>query len=254
MIGETLAFFRTVFEKDLSLTEFIDSDWTMLNARLASHYGMSGPGTDEFQKVRLKPEHHRGGLLTQAAILSLTSDGQRHRPIHRGVWVSETILGITPPPPPAIVDPIEPTPVDDPKATLRMRLDAHQQNPSCAGCHQRIDPLGFAFENFDAIGSWRTVASRAKGTGQPPEIDASGTLPNGRTFADADEFKQLLLDDIDSFCRSFVRKLAVFGLRRAVSVDDEDEIATIADAAKNDNYRVRSLVRSFVLSDLFRSR
>jgi hypothetical protein len=150
MKAETTAFFREVLEKNLSLREFLDSDWTVVNARLASHYGMPGIEVDRFERVALTPEDQRGGLLTQASILSLTSDGTRHRPVHRGKWVLESIIGKPPPPPPANVPAIEPTPANQPKATLRMKLEAHKSNEACAGCHAKIDPLGIAFDNYDA--------------------------------------------------------------------------------------------------------
>ncbi len=254
MIGETTTFFREVLHNDMTLREFIDSRWTMLNPRLALHYGVEGVTGDQFRRVALKPEHHRGGLLTQAAVLSLTSDGTRHRPVHRGVWLSEAIFGKTPPPPPANVDPIEPNPVDAPKATIRMKLDAHKADPNCASCHRKIDPLGFAFDHYDAIGSWRTEEKVARGQGANPKVDASGVLPDGRAFKDAKEFKRLLLDDIDAFNATFVRKLATYGLRRAMTVDDRDDLAKVAAASKAADYRVRSIVEALVLSDLFRKR
>ncbi len=167
--------------KSETLSKFHHSDWTMLNPRLAMYYGIpisrnalaSGSGFDTdavvdkdnrtlaragslnepgFQKVTLRTEDHRGGLLTQASIMSLTSDGTRQRPVHRGKWVLESNFGKSPPPPPANVDPIEPNPVDSPKATLRMKLEAHIHDPKCASCHSKIDPLGLAFENYLAIG------------------------------------------------------------------------------------------------------
>ena len=140
--------------------------------------------------MTLRPEDHRGGLLTQASILSLTSDGTRHRPVHRGVWVSEAIFGRTPPPPPPNVEPLEPTPSNKPKATIRMQLEAHATHATCASCHQKIDPLGFAFDNFDAIGRWRTEEQVAGGKGDDPPVNASGVLPDGRAFKGPDEFKQ----------------------------------------------------------------
>jgi len=254
MIGETQAFFREVLDKRLSLREFLDSDWTMMNARLARHYEVPGVTGDDFQRVELKPDHHRGGLLTQAAILSLTSDGTRHRPVHRGVWISEAIFGRTPPPPPANVDPIEPNPVDAPKATIRMKLAAHQANPNCAACHRKIDPLGLAFDNYNAIGSWRTVEKVARGRGADPKVDASGQLPDGRKFDGPEAFKQLLLDDIDEFNGTFVKKLATYALRRSMTIDDRDELAKIAAAGKAADYEVRAIVEALVLSDLFRRR
>ncbi|MEK6233438.1 MAG: DUF1592 domain-containing protein, partial [Planctomycetales bacterium] len=181
MIGETQAFFAEVLRTGLSLREFIDSDWTMVNPRLARFYGISDIVEDRFQRVSLRPEHHRGGLLTHASVLSLTSDGTRHRPVHRGAWLSEVILGKEPPPPPANVDPIEPNPTDAPKATLRMKLAAHKHNPSCAACHKKIDPLGLAFDHYNAVGQWR-AREKVNGTGDDPPVDASGELPDGRAF------------------------------------------------------------------------
>ncbi len=254
MIGETTAFFREVLQGGHSLREFLDSDWTMVNPRLASYYGIPGVMKDEFQKVALRPQDHRGGLLTQASILSLTSDGTRHRPVHRGVWLSESILGKSPPPPPANVDPIEPNPLDAPKATLRMKLEAHQNNPNCASCHRKIDPLGLAFENYDAIGSWRTVEKVQRGTGGNPPVDPGGQLPDGRRFANADEFKQLLMDDIDAFNVTFIEKLATYGLRRTITFEDREQINAIAAHSQAADYQVRAIVEAFVVSPLFRKR
>ncbi|MEK0447685.1 MAG: hypothetical protein RLZZ399_3006 [Verrucomicrobiota bacterium] len=251
MIGETIAFFGETLAKNHSLREFLHSDWTMLNARLARHYGLDEPAGDSFQRVLLPAHAHRGGLLTQAAILSLTSDGIRHRPVHRGVWLSESILGKTPPPPPPNVDPIPPTPGNSPKATLRSRLDAHKTNASCASCHVKIDPLGLAFENYDAIGRWRTHEVVPQGVGAMPPVDASGQLHNGHTFQNAEEFKALLVRDLDTFAKTFVRKLATYGLRRAVTFDDEVRIQSIVDQSKPAGYGVRSIVEALVVSDLF---
>lgn len=254
MIGETTSFFREVLQNRLTLREFLQSDWTMVNPRLAGFYGIPDVTEDRFQRVLLRPEDHRGGLLTQASILSLTSDGTRHRPVHRGVWLSESIFGKSPPPPPANVDPIEPNPVDAPKATLRMKLDAHKANPTCASCHRKIDPLGLAFENYNAIGNWRTAEVVQRGTGTNPKVDPSGQLPDGRAFANAEEFKQLLLDELDAFNVTFIEKLATYGLRRAMTFEDRDEIKEIAAVSKAADYEVRAIVEALVLSDLFRQR
>lgn len=253
MVGETQAFFKEVLDRGLSLREFIVSDWTMVNPRLARFYGIPDVTKDEFQRVSLKPETHRGGLLTHASVLSLTSDGTRHRPVHRGAWLSEAIFGKTPPPPPANVEPIEPNPVDAPKATLRMKLEAHKHDPGCASCHRNIDPLGLAFDNFDAIGRWRTHEI-VEGTGDNPMVDASGELPDGRKFKDAREFKQLLLADLDAFNETFIEKLAIYGLRRTMTIDDRDELKAIARASREKDYRVKDIVTAFVLSELFQKR
>ncbi len=255
MLGETRAFFREVLTQGLTLREFLHSDWTMLNARLAAFYVLPADGVpaNEFQRVTLPEDSHRGGLLTQAAILSLTSDGTRHRPVHRGVWLSETIFGKTPPPPPANVDPIEPNPIDAPKATLRMKLDAHIHDPRCSACHRKIDPLGLAFENYDAIGRWRTEEI-VEGTGAYPPVNPAGKLPDGRAYATAEEFKQLLLADLDSFNTAFIEKLATYGLRRTLSFDDREQLAAIAHVSRTKDYRLRDLLEAFVLSDLFQKR
>ena len=253
MVGEATAFFREVLQRNLTLREFLYSDWTMVNSRLAQFYGLPEVAGSEFQRVALTPESHRGGLLTQAAILSQTSDGTRHRPVHRGKWVSESIFGKSPPPPPANVDPIAPHPVDSPKATLRMKLEAHIHDSRCASCHSKIDPLGLAFENYDAIGRWRTHEV-VEGTGEDPLVDPSGQLPDGRAYQTPVEFRQLLVADVDSFNTAFIEKLATYGLRRSLSFDDRADLAAIAKASREKDYRLRDLVEAFVLSDLFQQR
>ncbi|MDB4538090.1 DUF1592 domain-containing protein, partial [Akkermansiaceae bacterium] len=255
MVGETQAFFGEVLHQGLSLREFIDSDWTMLNPRLARFYDIpvSDESRDEFQRVALHPENHRGGLLTHASVLSLTSDGTRHRPVHRGAWVSEAILGKTPPPPPANVDPIEPNPLDQPKATLRMKLAAHIHDPNCAACHKAIDPYGLAFDNYDAIGAWRTHEN-VEGTGDDPLVDASGQFPDGRAFQNSKEFRQLLMADMDDFNATFIEKLAIYGTRRTMTFDDRNDLKLIEAIGRENDYRVRDILEAFVLSDLFRKR
>lgn len=254
MILETKHYFAEMFRENLPLAEFLDSDWTMLNPRLSYHYGLPIPNTADFQRVSLRPEDHRGGILTHGSVLSLTSDGTRHRPVHRGVWVSEAILGKTPPPPPANVDAIEPNPVTEPKATIRMQLAAHMADPNCAGCHAKIDPLGFAFDNYDAIGRWRDVEIVQEGTGKNPLVDASGKLPNGLDFDGPVAFKSLLARETDEFARSFVEKLANYALRRAMTVDDQPQISEIVARAKTNDYRMRDLIEGFVTSNLFLKR
>jgi hypothetical protein len=134
-----------------------------------------------------------------------------------------------------------------------MKLDAHKHHPSCAACHRKIDPLGLAFDHFNAIGEWRTH-EKVEGTGDDPPVDASGELPDGRKFENAKEFKQLLLANIDEFSDTFIEKLAIYGLRRTVTFDDHDELAAIAKVAREKDYRVKDIVEAFVLSDLFQKR
>ncbi len=253
MVGETVGYFREMFAQDLPLRQFLSSDWTIANPRLAGFYGLPRPQASGFRKVSLKPEDNRGGLLTHASILMLTSDGTRHRPVHRGVWVSEAIFGRTPPPPPPNVDPIEPTPSDKPKATVRMQLEAHASNPACASCHRNIDPLGFAFENYNAIGLWRTEETTT-GKGSNPPVDPSGTLPGGRSYKDAAGFKELVSQDMDRFAEAFAGQLATFATRRMITFDDRAELRDVARRGAADGYRLRTFIEHFVLSDFFRKR
>ncbi|MDB5337985.1 MAG: hypothetical protein JWN70_3604 [Planctomycetaceae bacterium] len=254
MVLETTGYFAEVLRQNLSLREFLSSDWTMANPRLALHYGLPPLKESGLQRVTLRPEDHRGGLLTQASVLMLTSDGTRHRPVHRGVWVSEALYGKTPPPPPPNVEPLAPTPVDKPKATVRDQLEGHATHATCAACHRKIDPLGFAFENFDAIGRWRTEEIVEKGQGANPPVNATGTLPDGRTFRGADDFKALLTADLDRFAEAFVEQLATFALRRVMTVDDATQIRSIAQASHKNGYLLRDVLENFVMSELFQKR
>jgi hypothetical protein len=266
MLAETKGFFREVLDQGLTLREFINSDWSMLNELLAKYYGLSDPfakalaaqnadrqaAPSNLIRVALPVEAHRGGILTHASILSLTSDGVRHRPVHRGVWLSESIFGKSPPPPPANVNPI-PTNPTGPKATLREKLEAHIHDASCAACHAKIDPLGLAFENYDAIGRWRTEEI-TDGVGENPKVIATGKLPDGRQYNNAEEFKKLLLNDLDAFNLTVVEKIATYGLRRSMTVTDRDALRKIAAAGRERDYRLRDILECFVTSDLFQTR
>ncbi len=254
MRGEAVGFFREVFGGNLPIDTFLQSDWTVANPRLCEFYGLPEPKSSGFQRVALKPDDHRGGLLTMGAILGLTSDGTRHRPVHRGVWISEAIFGKPPPPPPANVDPIEPNPPDSPKSTIRQKLEAHNHDPNCAACHRNIDPLGLAFDQYDAIGQWRTHERVEQGTGANPPVNPRGHLPDGRAFADARQFKQLLLADRDPFLHAFVEHLCTYALRRVLTIDDREDIQSIADEAKRKDYKLRDIVRAVALSELIRKR
>jgi hypothetical protein len=254
MREEVVHYFREVFANNLPIDTFLSSDWTMANPRLCDFYGLPEPKVSGFQRMSLRPDDGRGGLLTMGAILGLTSDGTRHRPVHRGVWVSEAIFGKTPPPPPANVEPIEPNPPESPKATIRQKIEAHAKNANCAACHRNIDPLGLAFDQFDAIGQWRTHERVEKGTGDDPTVDASGTMPDGRKFSDAAQFKQLLLEDRDQFLRAFVEHLCTYGLRRVLTVDDREDIQAIVADSRQKNYQLKDIVRAVAVSDLIQKR
>ena len=255
MRAEPVEFFREMFAKNLPIDGFIDSDWTMANARLCDFYGLPEPKTGGFQRVSLKPEDHRGGLLTMGAVLGLTSDGTRHRPVHRGVWVSEAIFGKTPPPPPANVDPIEPNPPHRPQGHHPPEnRSARATNASCAACHREDRPAGTRLDNYDAIGQWRTREKVPTGVGEDPLVDASGVMPDGRSFKDSVQFKQLLLEDRDKVARAFIEHLCTYALRRVLTVDDQDDLKAIEAEAKKNEYRVKDIVRAVALSDLMRKR
>jgi mono/diheme cytochrome c family protein len=254
MRNEPVEFFRELFSKNMPIDGFVESDWTIANARLCDFYGLPEPKNGGFQRVSLKPENRRGGLLTMGAVLGLTSDGTRHRPVHRGVWLSEVVLGKTPPPPPANVPAIEPPTQQSPKATLRQKIEAHRNDVNCAACHANLDPLGLAWENYDAIGQWRTHEKVAAGVGTDPLVNPAGEMPDGRAFKDANEFKQRLLEDRDKLARAFIDHLCTYALRRALAFDDQDDLNAIAAEAKKSNYRIKDIVRAVAMSELMRKR
>jgi mono/diheme cytochrome c family protein len=254
MRAEPVEFFREMFAKNLPIDGFIHSDWTVANARLCEFYGLPESKTGSFERVSLKPENRRGGLLTMGAVLGLTSDGTRHRPVHRGVWLSEVVLGKTPPPPPANVPAIEPPTPQSPKATLRQKIEAHRNDANCAACHAKLDPLGLAWDNYDAIGQWRTHEKIVAGVGNDPVINATGEMPDGRAFKDSTEFKQRLLEDRDDVARAFIDHLCAYGLRRALSFDDQDDLNAIQAQAKKDKYRIQDIVSAVAMSELMRKR
>ncbi len=254
MVLETTAYFAEMFKKNLPMREAVDSNWTMLNSRLAIHYGLPMPSQAKMARVELNPKSQRGGILTHASVLSLTSDGTRHRPVHRGAWLSEVVLARTPPSPPPNVEPLEPVAADQPKITIRSQLEAHRLNRTCASCHAKIDPLGLAFDNFDAIGRWRETERIEGGTGDNPPVDASGTLPDGKAFAGPTEFKKLLAENDDELANAFLEQLATYALRRVMTVDDVRHLQAIAESTKAEEYRLQSLVRRLVMSELFQQR
>ncbi len=254
MIAETTSFFAEVLQSELSIDEFLDSDWTMLNERLAVHYEIPGIRGDHMRRVALRPEHHRGGLLTHGSILGLTSDGARHRPVHRGAWLLESITGKPPLPPPANVPALGTPAPDQAKMSVRQQLDLHRANPSCSACHIKIDPLGHAFDNYDAIGRWRTVEKVREGTGDDPVIDASGTLADGRAFQDSQQLRKLLRDDHDRFAAAFAEKLATYALRRGMTFVDRELLKQAIEQSKRQDYQLVSLIEELVVSPLFSKR
>jgi hypothetical protein len=245
MRRETELFFSNVIKEDRSILEFLDSDYTFVNARLARHYGIKGVKGEDFRRVSLAGTG-RGGLLTQASVLTVTSETTRTSPVKRGKWVLENLLGTPPPPPPPNVPELKAS--DDPlKGTLRQQMEAHRANPICAACHQRMDPLGFALENFDAIGRWRTHEGKHK-------IDASGVLPGGRKFDGPKELRAILLKDKNVFARCLSEKLLTYALGRGLVRADRCTVDDIVRDLEKGDYRFSRLVLAIVTSDAFQKR
>jgi hypothetical protein len=261
MVKEAYLFFDEVLKNDLSLTNFVASDFSMLNERLAKHYAIPDVNGQEFRKVALPPNSHRGGVLTMAGVLKVTANGTTTSPILRGAWVLERILGTPPPRPPEGVAAIEPD-IRGAK-TIRQQMEKHRSVPTCASCHRKIDPPGFALESFDVIGGWRDYY-RTSGNGKPvildgrrmhylqgPKVDPTDVLADGRKFRDIDEFKRLLLADKDQVARNLTERLVTYATGAAAQAGDQKEIEAILREAREKDYGLRSLVHAVVQSRLF---
>ncbi|MBX3278439.1 MAG: DUF1592 domain-containing protein [Acidobacteria bacterium] len=246
MLRETELFFEEVVRSDRSILDFIDADYTFLNERLAKFYRIPGVEGPQFRRVALTASTNRGGVLTQASVLTVSSYATRTSPVLRGKWILENILNAPPPPPPPGVPNLDEAAVGT-SASLRQQLEEHRKNPTCASCHARMDPLGFGLENFDAIGAWRTE------DGKFP-IDASGVLPDGRSFRGATELKTILRADRDAFAEGLTEKLLTYGLGRGLERYDRMTVKKIAGNAAARDYRFSSLVLEIVNSLPFQMR
>jgi hypothetical protein len=252
MLSETHRFLQTLLENNASATELVDSDFTFLNSRLARFYDIKGVEGDEMRRVLLAPESHRGGLLAQGSILKVTANGTNTSPVLRGVWVSERILGTPIPPPPESVPAVEPDIRG--ATTIREQLQKHLSDVSCAGCHQNIDPPGYALENFDAAGQWRTNYLRNGKSDKRLPIDSSFSLADGREFKDFDEFRDLLCTDPRSIARNFAEKLLVYGTGAPITFADRAIVEEIVDQSVDQDYGLRSLLHAVVSSPTFLSK
>ena len=246
MQKETELLFQTILSEDRSVLDFLDAPFTFVNERLARHYGMDDVKGADFQRVLLKGGQ-RGGILGHASVLTVTSNPTRTSPVKRGKWILENILGSSPPPPPPGVPELSDAKAIVESASLRQRLEQHRANPSCAACHQRMDPLGFGLENYNAIGAWRTT------DGAFP-IETAGTLPGGESFAGPAELKAILKGRRQEFVRCLTDKLLTYALGRGVEYYDECATRKIADALALQQYRFSTLILEIVKSDPFQKR
>ena len=289
MLRETRGFFAELVRKNLSVLSIIDSDWAMLNQRLAEHYKIPAPGGAsvpsgarhvsraaatplvgglDVQRVALPPGSRRGGLLTQGAVLKVSANGTTTSPVIRGVWLLERVLGAPVPPPPANVAAIEPDIRG--ATTIREQLDKHRAAEQCAGCHNRIDPAGYALENYDVIGGFRDryrilreedAAGTAGGAKQKnkkekrftpgPAVDAADKLPTGEAFRDLEEFKRLLLARPEPIVRGLTEKLLIYSTGHAIEFADRAAVSAIFAEAKQTHYGLRSLIHAVVQSETF---
>ncbi len=267
-LEETRLFFAELLRADLPARNVVASDFTFLNERLADHYGIKGVEGVNFRKVKLPADSVRGGLMTQASVLKVTANGTTTSPVLRGHWITERILGIDTPPPPPTVEAVEPDIRG--AVTIRQQLEKHRTNATCAACHSKMDPPGFALESFDVMGAYReryrAVSDKVppvKGygmNGQPfafhyaLPVDSAGTLPDGRPFKDVRELKRMLAEDEEPVARNLVRQLTVFATGAPVRFSDREEVEKILAAAKSKQYGVRSIVHAIVQSELFQNK
>jgi hypothetical protein len=245
MRQETRLFMRHVIKANRPIDHFIDSDYTFVNLPLARLYGISVPPDRGFQRVQLS-DRRRGGLLGQASVLTVTANGIDTSPVVRGVWLLENILGTPPPPPPPDVEPLDP----DIRGTITIRdqLNKHRETPSCYDCHQAIDPLGFALENFNPIGAWRSSY------GRNTQIDASGELPTGESFDDIIGLKDVLLARKDRFARALATKLLAYAMGRHVGPGDRPHLDLLLAELETVGYGMHDLISLVVLSEPFLAR
>ncbi len=246
MRRESELFFAEIMRTNRSLTDFLDADFTYLNKTLARHYGMDGVEGDEFQRVSLDAASQRGGVLTQGSVLTLTSNPTRTSPVLRGKWILEQILGTPPPPPPPDAPMLEESKEAALSGSLRERMEQHRMKPDCATCHEKMDPIGFAFENFNAVGEWRDLDS-----GFP--IDPAGKLPDGTEFKGP---KDLIaeLKNRDTFVHSVIEKMLTFALGRGLEYYDQCTTEAIFEEVKENHLKFQSLVKAVVLSKPFQMR
>lgn len=263
MVRETELFLESVFEENRSILELIDANYTYLNESLAKHYGIADTNGNRIGQKRIQPQGQairgdqfvrvslqdrtRGGLLTQASVLTVTSNPTRTSPVKRGRWVLEQILGAPPPPPPGNVPELSEENQAITAASLRERMEVHRRNPACANCHAKMDPIGFALENFNAVGAYRTKDGAF-------EIDASGEFADGTKFSGPTELKTIVLNRKIQFTRCFTEKLLIYAIGRGLEYYDRPTVEKIVSALPAQNYKFSALIALIVKSDAFTQR
>jgi hypothetical protein len=246
MIKETDLFFQSMIHEDRSVLELINANYTFINEQLAHHYGISGVYGSAFRRVNLQDDDQRRGLLGQGSILTVTSYPNRTSPTIRGQWLLENILGSpTPPPPPNVPSLKEDK--DSAQLSMRQRMEEHRKNPVCSTCHSRMDPLGFALENFDGLGGWRTTIGNSA-------VDASGKLPDGTKFDGSAGLRQIILSKQDQFIETFTEKLMTYALGRGVEASDMPAVRKIVHDSAGSSYCWSSLIDGIVDSMPFEMR
>ena len=248
MQEEPIAFFQEVLANNRSVLDFLHADYTLANERLAQHYGLADVYGNHFRKVALHPSDRRGGLLTQAGLLAMNSDGKDSHPLKRGIWILERLLNDPPPPPPPAVPEIDLTDPEIAKLTLKERIENHRNDPACMSCHAKIDPWGIAFENYDAVGRWRDAIDNTP-------VDATSRLFNNQKLNGMDGLKRFLLANRqDQFCRAMVHKLTTFALGRPLSFADRSSVDQITGDFRKKGDGLATLVTLIVASELFQSK
>jgi hypothetical protein len=246
MTREVELFFANLVAEDRNILELLDSDYTFVNERLAKLYGIVGVTGDEFRRVSLAGTP-RGGVTTMAGVLTVTAMPSRTSPVKRGKFVLEQLLASPPPPPPPNVMPLSERRDEVKKGSVRQRFEAHRADASCVACHARMDPIGFAMENFDGIGRWRDKDGDFA-------IDAAGALPEGESFNGPTELRKVLMTRKDEFVRAMVEKMLTYALGRGLQNADRRTVREIAADVAKDGYRFSALVNGIVASDAFQKR
>jgi hypothetical protein len=248
MVREVELFFRSVMDEDRNVLDLMTADFTYVNERLARHYGMPDIYGSQFRRVTVSDA--RRGLLGKGAILMATSHAHRTSPVLRGKWVLENIIGVSPAPPPDVVPALDEVERPDKPRSVRESLEQHRASPACASCHRVLDPIGFALENFDAVGAWRTRDGGTLGD----EVDASGQLIDGTKVDGVVALRQALVREPETFVRTFTEKLLTYAVGRGPIAADMPVARSIVRGARGNNYRFSSLVLGIVHSAPFQMR